>query len=431
MSKQIIDIVRSLYPFSYSVVSADSDLAVNAYRTELPFEVLEIPSGSELNGWIVPNKWRVIRANIFHEGRLLHDGTANPLGVGVLSPSFQGCLTRSELREHLFFSDSCPDAVPYHWTNLYRPAEKTWSFCVTKRFYDQLPDGEFSIDLVTEEVSGTMKILDFVLPGQSSETVLLNAHNCHPWQANDDISGCAVAIHVMQKLRERVERRYSYRLVIAPELIGTVHWLAQTDLSGLPIIGAIMLKSVGNDRQLKLQHSFNGSTQLDKAAYAVLAARLGDFESGGFRTIYGNDETVFDSPGFEIPSISLTRFPFPEYHTDADTPDKLSEDALNQTGQLVLEMLFALENNVTLRFLPRGLVSLSHPRYQLYRAAPAPGIDRAAHVEQVGRWNLFMNCLPRELNGNNSAIDLAFKYKLPPLEVYEYLQQWKSTGLAI
>lgn len=431
MSRVITDIVRSIFPYAYSVVSSDSDRALAAYQAELPFSVFEVPSGTELNGWLVPNNWRVVSARIMKDGRLIHDGATNPLGVGVLSPSFKGRLSRSALREHLFFSVGCPTAVPYHWVNLYRPAQKTWAFCVTKDFFDNLPDGDFDVDLVTEEFPGTMKVLDFLLPGDSKETILLNGHNCHPWQANDDLSGCAVAIHVLQQLSKWPRRRYSYRVVIAPELIGTVHWLDQLDMQAQPIIGAIMLKSVGNERQLKLQHSFDGQTQLDKAALSVLATHLGSFESGPFRTIYGNDETVFDSPGFEIPSISLTRFPFTEYHTDADTPDLLSETALQQTSEVVIDIIRALENNLTLRFAARGLVALSHPRYQLYRAAPAPGLDRKAYLEESRKWNLLMNCLPRELDGRHSAIDLAHKYGLPVLEVCEYLAQWEAKQLAV
>lgn len=429
-ARSILDIVRSLYPYAYSVVSEESDRAIGAFQAELDFKVVEFASGSELNGWIVPPSWRALRAQIRSEGQLIHDGLASPLGVGVLSPSFSGTLSLDELQPHLFFSDDCPQALPYHWTNLYRPAQKDWALCVTKAFHDSLRPGSYQVDLVTEESAGSMKVFDFTLPGESEETVLLNGHNCHPWQANDDLSGCAVGIAVMQALQARPHRRLSYRLVIAPELIGTVHWLAGLGAQAGTFTGAIMLKSVGNQRPLKLQHSFDGDSQLDKAACSVLRRRLGEFVSGPFRTVYGNDETVFDSPGYEIPSISLTRFPFTEYHTDADTPERLSVPHLDEARDTVLEIIDTLEANQSLVFAERGLVALSHPRYGLYRAAPAPGMDKAAYLEESRRWNLLMNCLPRELNGRNSAIDLALKYELPALDVCHYLQQWREKGLA-
>ena len=430
MTRAILDIVRSLFPFSYSVVSDENDRAIPAYRRELDFNVVEVASGTELNGWLVPASWRVKKAEIRFAGQVIHDATAAALGVGILSPSFSGTLSRDELRAHLYYSEDCPQAIPYHWTNLYRPAQKDWALCVTKAFHDGLQEGNYRVELVTEESPGTMKVLDFILPGELPDTVLLNGHNCHPWQANDDLSGCAVGISVMQALQQRPHRRYTYRLVIAPELIGTVHWLAGLDMSATRFAGAVMLKSVGNTRPLKLQHSFVGDSQLDKAAASILKHRFGEFISGPFRSIYGNDETVFDSPGYEIPSISLTRFPFPEYHTDADTPDLLSPAHLDETRDVVLDIIDALENSERLVFAERGLVALSQARYQLYRAAPAPGLDKAAYQETSRQWNLLMNCLPRELNGRNSSIDLALKYGLPIGEVCAYIQQWQAKGLA-
>jgi aminopeptidase-like protein len=235
----------------------------------------------------------------------------------------------------------------------------------------------------------------------------------------------------MKALQSRPARRFTYRLVIAPELIGTVHWLYQLNPVREHFAGAIMLKSVGSDGPLKLQHSFSSTSQLDRAAFNVLNRRVEGLVSGPFRTIYGNDETVFDSPGYEIPSISLTRFPFPQYHTDADTPERLSAAKLEETRDVVLEMIDALEASERLAFAARGLVSLSHPRYRLYRPAPAPGIDREEYLDVSRRWNLLMNCLPRELNGTNSGIDLACKYDLPVGEVCDYLRKWKEKGLAI
>lgn len=431
MTPRILDIIRKLYPFAYSVVSSENDRAINTFLEELNFDVVEIRSGCELNGWIVPPDWRTIRANLFKDEELILDAMSTPLGIGVLSPSFKGTISLAELKKHLFYSDDCPDAIPYHWTNLYRPAEKDWAFCVKKEFFDSLVEGEYRVELETLEQPGTMKVLDFILPGRSSDTILLNGHNCHPWQANDDLSGCAVGIAVMQSLQARESRKYTYRLVIAPELIGTVHWLAGLELKDMRFTGAIMLKSVGNSSPLKLQHSFEGDSQLDKAASNVLHRRDTSLISGAFRTIYGNDETVFDSPGYEIPTISLTRFPFAEYHTDTDTPDRLSSASLGETFDVVLEIIDALESNETLRFAERGLVALSHPRYQLYRAAPAPGLDKGEYLEVSRRWNLLMNCLPRELDGRNSAIDLAYKYELPVSEVCAYLKQWMEKDLAI
>jgi aminopeptidase-like protein len=431
MKSDILNIIRELYPFAYSVVSPENDRALSIFREYLDFNVVEFSNGLECNGWIVPKHTEVRCANIYKNGTRIYDGLSHPLGVGVSSPSFKGHISLVNLKSHLFYSEVDPDAIPYHWANLYRPVARDWAFCVPKKFFDSLTDGDYMVDLETVDKVGTMKVLDFILPGKSKETILLNGHNCHPWQANDDLSGCAVGIAVMRALQSRPKLRYTYRLVIAPELIGTVHWLASLGDASTDLIGAIMLKAVGNASPLKLQHSFLGISQLDRAASCVLSELNPDYVSGAFRTIYGNDETVFDSPGYEIPTISLTRFPFSEYHTSLDTPDRVCVNALNETYDAVLGILDAQESSQTLRFAVKGLVALSHQRYQLYRPAAAPGIDKTTYTDKNRRWNLLMNCLPRELDGEASAIDLAYKYGLPVHEVCAYLDAWQEKSLAI
>ena len=426
----IKDLVAKLYPFAYSVTGDGNDSAIPAFQSELPFKVHEFQSGRELNGWMVAPAWRVRKALIKRDGQVVYDGTASPLGVITLSKSFVGRVDLNTLKQHLYFSDECPDAIVYHWTALYRPQERSWGFCVPRTFWETLREGCYEVELETEEVPGTMKVLDYFLPGESSETILLNAHNCHPYQANDDISGCAVGIRAMQALAMQPRRRYSYRLVVAPELIGTAFWLDSLGDAAKELRYAIMLKSVGNRAPLKLQDSYTGTSAIDSAAHHVFSARYGDYVSGAFRTIYGNDETVFEAPGYEIPSISVTRYPFWGYHTSQDTPDALEEDALDDCLQTVMTILETMEKNVTLKFAAKGLVALSHPRFDLYRAAPAPGIDRQEYAAINARWNLLMNCLPRELDGTRSLMEIAEKYELPFGELHDYVMRWVDKGLA-
>jgi aminopeptidase-like protein len=178
--------------------------------------------------------------------------------------------------------------------------------------------------------------------------VLLNAHNCHPHQANDDVSGVAVGIEVMQRLAVLPKRWYSYRLLVAPELIGPIFWLDDLGDDASDIAYAILLKSVGNDAPLRLQDSFRGDSPLDAVAHHVFGQQYGSCDSGAYREVYGNDETVFEAPGYEIPTISVTRYPFPSYHTDKDTPETLSEARLQDTVETVSEICLGLERNICL-----------------------------------------------------------------------------------
>ena len=442
-------LVEKLYPFEYSVNGPGLDAAIPSYLDELNFTVHEYSEGQELNGWQIPLSQKVIKAEIRKDGALIYDGCASPLGTILLCQPFEGRVDLNELKNHLFFHSENPEAIPFHCTQQYRPGKNTWGFCLPKTVFEKLEDGFYDIDIKVEFTPTTMKVMEFVLPGKVEDSIVLQAHNCHPFQANDDISGCAVGIRVFQELLKDNNRYYTYRLLICPELTGTLFWLHNTILKPENIKGAIILPAVGNSAAMRLQTSFSGNSALDNAAHKVLGTMFDEYEWGGFRKIYGNDETVFEAPGFSIPSISLTRYPFPTYHTNLDTPDQLSEHHLNVTVDLVLSIFNEVETGDKLgkssievadkpdkitgniEFTGKGLYCLSHPLYDLYKPVWDPSNrDGPKDRLQNRSWNILMTELPRRLDGTMSIQELSKLYDLPANEVEEYCHQWVEKGLA-
>ncbi len=284
-TSNLLGLVKKLFPFNYSVVGGGNDKAIRVLMKLLPFDVFEYKSGEELNGWTIPDEFKVINANISKDGCLIYDASKIPLGIPILSESFNGELTLDELIPHLF-SVSDLNAIPYHWSMLYRPNEKLWGFCIPRKIVKSLSEGKYNITLNTMKTPSSMKVLVYTLPGDTKQTVLLNAHNCHPYQANDDISGVAVGIEIMNILSSLSSRRYTYKLMVAPELFGPMFWLDEMQLNDYSsIIGTIMLKSVGNRSNLKLQESFIGNSVLDRIAHNVFKHNYGEYDSGPFRAI--------------------------------------------------------------------------------------------------------------------------------------------------
>jgi aminopeptidase-like protein len=68
----------------------------------------------------------------------------------------------------------------------------------------------------------------------------------------------------------------------------------------------------------------------------------------------GNDERQFNAPGVRVPMLSLIRqlppshpdCPYREYHSSQDTPDLVPSGCLEESRDLVLQMLDTLEENV-------------------------------------------------------------------------------------
>ena len=430
-STLVYDIVKYLYPYNYSVSGDGLGGSITAYKQLLPFQVEEFPSESELRGWSIPKGWKVIKAQVSIDGKIIHDCIQKtPLGCAYLSPSFQGKVSKSELIEHCTYREDLPEATVYDWTRLYRKGVNKWGLSIPWKILQSFPEHNLDIDIKTEEYDSSMKTIEYLIPGISQEEIIVNAHNCHPYQANDDISGCAVAIKIFSAIFSEIKPYYSYRLLIGPELFGPMFWLEKKRDNFRNIKGCILLKSVGNDFPLKLQKSFEGNTSLDKIAEVAIKdiTNNSDF-SYPFRTYYGNDETVFEAPGFEIPTITLTRYPFVERHTDLDDLEHIDNKSLEETYQVLEKIINIIESNQKATSVAEGLFCLSNPMYNLYRTSKEPGISKVGTSEKEKSWNLMMNCLPRLLHKGFSLVDICTKFNLPYSEVFDYILDWKVKKL--
>jgi aminopeptidase-like protein len=425
----MLKLISDLHPIRSGVVCDGADHVAERMCQELPFQVHEFGSGLEHNGWIVPWKWDCTRAHVYDGNGLIYDGNAHPLGVCSYSEPFNGSVTGAVLKRHLYYSDSpgFEEELIYHCDWWYKPHARSWGLCVPKRLFDTIHDDRlYAVNLVTTFTPGTMKVLEYVLPGESEESIVLNANACHPGCSNDDLSGCAVGIQVMRMLSDAVGRRYTYRLVIAPEHYGSIFYLQRFGSENLR--WALFLESLGSTGPLALQESMSGKSSMDLALRNALIAR--DHYTGEFRSIVGNDETCWEAQGISIPCPSLSRCPFPEYHTSRDNPALMSEQHLEEAACVVFEALINLDRDVTAFSDVNGLICLSNPKYDLYRPYFDPSIPgRRTISDGAAKWNKFMNWLPRYLDGEHSALELAERFGLKAQAVRDYLASWAECGL--
>jgi aminopeptidase-like protein len=170
---------------------------------------------------------------------------------------------------------------------------------------------------------------------------------------NDDIVGVAVAIDVMRHIQQWSSRHYTYRLIILPETIGSVTYLSHNEHLVPNMIGGLFLEMVGLDQPHALQLSFTGQTEIDRCFTRVFQEAAPDGWIGAFRTVIGNDERQFNAPGMRVPMLSLSRVrpkthnhhPYPQYHSNQDSPEITHSDSLIETRDLTLRLIEALEGN--------------------------------------------------------------------------------------
>jgi aminopeptidase-like protein len=399
-----------------------------------PLQLHSFDSGSEHNGWIVPDAWHVLKAEIRRGGKVLFDGLVHPMAVIGNSVAFSGSIGKAELDKHVFFSRAQPDAYAFHCMNNYRPWAKEWGFCIPLAEYQTWEDGNYEIELVTEFSAGKMLVAEAVLPGESSETIVFNAHTCHPCQFEDGFSGVALILELFDELQKQDRRRYTYKAILAPEHLGTVFYLANLKPEERARLkAAVFTEMIGLKTSLTVQNSFTGHHVIDRIAGRIARDIEPEARIGEFRTILGNDETVWEAPGYEIPCISLSRCSrsphyYDEYHTSNDLIERSDMAQRSKAFDLLRRMVGTFENDaiITRRF--EGLIALSNPRYGLYVERPEPTVDKKLSGEQLTLGAL-QDRIVRYFNGNFSISELAEKFSLSFETMNGYVRSFEAKGL--
>lgn len=433
MENNLQPLIEELCQYSIGVTKPENNEFFRLINKKVPIKILKKKSGSEFNGWRVPSQWSVKRATISKGGKILIDTTNRTLGVAAHSQSYKGTLAWDDLKPHLITSKNHPDSCIFHCMWQYRPWDADWAICVPYNQYESMGNGTYTVDLETFEEPGDMLVAECHLPGALEETFVFNAHTCHPHQANDAMAGVAILIRLFQRLAKQ-KNHYSYRLILGPEHLGTVFYLAglsDQDLNRL--LGAVYAEMPGVDAPIKLASTFKGGHILDQAlANATLGAGA-EMVKVPWRKGAGNDETVWEAPGWEVPCVEMTRCkdlldPYPQYHSEEDTAQNLDMDKVRQFADVLDNLIEILENNCVPVRKFDGLVCLSNPKYDLYMERPDPAVDKALSSDSE-KWGYLLDCLLRYLDGSMSVLDIAERHNLPFAVVLDYLKKFEEKGL--
>jgi len=406
----------------------------NRIARELPLETRSWPSGEKHNGWVVPENWRVRHAEIRKDNTLVFDGTASPLGVAAYSRSFAGTVDRDELGRHLFFNDTVPDAHMWHCAWLYRPWQQNWGFCPPARIAHALPVGDYDIALETEFSPGEMQVAWHDKPGRSDEIVVFHSNTCHPHMANDGFAGTGVMIRLFQWLAGQ-DTHYTYRLLLGPEHIGTVFYLRDLPRAEVArMVCGVFGEMMGTPGPFVVGATFEGDHLIDRAFRNVTRHAAKNPHYVPFRMTVGNDETVWEAPGYEVPFVQVNRAnarnePFPEYHSEFDTAELMDEALLGEFLEVFKQVVDVLENNVRIYRKFDGLVALSNPQYDLYVNRIDPAVSDAARNETSERWGYLQDCIIRYFDGSMTVLDIAERHDLPFADMVDYLRTFEARGL--
>ncbi|MDO9545170.1 MAG: DUF4910 domain-containing protein [Pelolinea sp.] len=424
----IKDFVSEIYPLNRALVSDGIDQAFDIIRNHLQAYTactLETyPPTKQVWTWRIPERFIVNSAFIeMEDGTKICDSAENPLHLVSYSTPIDKWMKWKELDSHLHYSEKRPHAIPWE----FKYYERGWGFCLSKDEYDKLPrekqyraviDTEY--DVSAENGLRTLSAEIDPIGGHDERmgSVLVCTHVCHPNMANDDASGVAVALEIARRFHENPlpKGSKSIRFLFCPETIGSIAYFSQHEDLIPAIKSGVFIEMAGNQNRLALQRSRQDNHLIDRMAKNVISQMDKNYYEDSFRNVIRNDEMVINGPGVNIPCISVSRWPYPEYHTTDDNLDIIDEDMLREAADAVERILRMFATNYVPRRKFKGPVFLSG--YGLW-------VDWRVNKPL----NLALEKIFLRFEGEHSIFDIAEELELDYWDVYDYVEKFRQKNL--
>jgi aminopeptidase-like protein len=376
VGEELVALMRELYPIPRSLTGRGVRETLAVLSREVPLELVETPSGTEVFDWTVPREWNVRSAWIEDaRGNRIVDFADSPLHVLGYSVPVDDVVSLAELRAHVYTHAEVDEWIPYrtsYW-------EERWGFCMSRRQLESLEEGEYHVLIDADLADGSLTSGELLLEGDTQAEFLLSTYVCHPALANDNLSG-VVLLWALGRALAQQRLRHTYRLLWSPGTVGPLCWLARNRDSLDRVENGLVVSCVGDPGPLRYKRSRRGDALVDRAATFVLGQEPESIVMDWQPT--GGDERQYCSPGFNLPVGTLSRTPhglFPEYHSSADDLSLVTPSALAASYRSALEIIDVVETNTTYRNIsPFGEPQLG--RRGLYQSVPDGTNPEAAYL---------------------------------------------------
>ncbi|MCJ8150102.1 DUF4910 domain-containing protein [Shinella sedimenti] len=398
---EIHALVSRLFPICRSITGEGVRRTLAILSEHVDVAIREVPSGTNVFDWTVPQEWNVRGASIrTASGKTVVDIADSNLHLVGYSEPVARRMPLSDLRAHIHTLPDQPDLIPYR-TSYY---SRSWGFCMAHCDYLALEEGDYDVVIDTTLADGSLTYGEVFLPGETEHEVLLSAHICHPSLANDNCSGLAVLAFLARALAGR-RRRFGYRFLFAPGTIGALCWLAANEDRLSKVHHGLVVSCIGDGGGPVYKRSRRGDAMIDRAIEVIRCdgrkVTMVDFSP------FGYDERQFCSPGFNLPVGLLQRSAFgtfAEYHTSADDLDFVWPEHLASSFRMIMDIIDVIETDrIPLNLSPKGEPQLG--KRGLYSATG--GHKTTPEITMAYLWVLNL------ADGSHSLLDIARRSGLP------------------
>ncbi|HQF56087.1 MAG TPA: DUF4910 domain-containing protein [Fibrobacteria bacterium] len=406
-------LLERLFPIRRGLTGNGNRRTLSILREFLPgLEILEIPCGSRAGDWTIPPEWNLEEAWIKDsDGRILLDASEHGLHVASGSAPFHGHMKGRELIPHLH-THPIAHAIPYR-TNYYRD---DWDFCLTRERLERdfEEDGFYEVMVgAKKDPRGSLSLGELVLPGKDPRSIVVSTYICHPWMANDNLSGVVVTAALARKL-STMELDKTWRFVFAPETLGTLAWAAarRGSLAEGCLAGIVMSTCAGPGRPGWKGCFLGPDHWLDRAMGRAARGVCPESVRWDFDP-HGSDERQLSSPGLRIPCVSFHQaryYDWEGYHTSLDTPETVSPEALERALAVNARLADELEGMRLLRRTTEPGEAMLGPRglYPEFGGAVLPGqnmseLDMVLWLQFLSDGQTPVSAIAERFGGNTDA----------------------------
>jgi len=418
--------LERLFPLTRSLTGEGNRATLRALQELVPLTIREVPSGTRVYDWTIPDEWSIRDAYIAgRDGRRIVDFHASNLHVVSYSEPVRGRFDWSALEPHVFTHPSLSDAIPYR-TSYYR---RTWGFCATRAQYDALAadGGPFDVCIDSTLAPGSLSYGELLIPGRSSREVLVSSYICHPSMANDSLSGVLLSAFLAREIAARPARECTYRFVFVPETIGAIAYCALNEAAMKRIDMALVVTTVGGRGPCGYKQSFDPAHPLNAMIEDVFAeAGITSFARYPF-DIHGSDERQYSSQGFRINTATISRdryYEYPEYHSSLDNLSFVTGEQIAGTLDLYRRLIDRIESRRVFRSrVPHCEVMLGkHDLYPAAGGALRPIAGGRTELDLI-LWTLFLS------DGTLAVSEIARRLAVPEAAIAETVARLEAKGV--
>jgi len=336
---------KDLFPLNRSLTGEGNRKTIKYFQKLNPeFKVIKFRSGKKVYDWRIPEEWDIKEAYIQHQsGRRFAEFKKNNLHLVGYSMPINKFLKKKELLKKIFTQKNQPNAIPYV-TSYY---DKNWGFCMSENQKKKLPNGKYKVLIDSKFKKGNLEVIHSVIKGKTKKEIFFSSYFCHPSMANNELSGPVLLNALMLYIKSKYKKpQYSYRFVLLPETVGSIAYISKfKSILKKNVICGYVLTCVGDERAYSLVHTPQENSLSDKALKSALYNKK-NFKEYSFK-YRGSDERQYCYPGVDLPVCSFSRSKFyPEYHTDKDNFKVVTEKGLEQSFQVIKNIIDVFENGL-------------------------------------------------------------------------------------